>query len=102
MLDLFLIFLVDRGGKLANCGGNRVNRLGDPARECHGVRTGGDHLQTCAEDAFRKYGGGGGTVTRHVVRFAGCLFDKLGAQVFIDIIQFDVFGDGHPVPRTLR
>ena len=76
---------------------DRFGRGGDAAAEGHRVVAGGDHLQAFAEDGFGQDGGGRGAVAGDFVGLAGGFLDELGAEVFVGVVQFDVFGDGHAV-----
>ena len=78
-----------------------LRSLGDTAAQRHRIGAGGDHLQSFAEDPLGQHGGGGRAVARHVVRLAGRLFQQLGTQVLVRIVQFDLFRDRHAVFRDL-
>ena len=76
---------------------DRFDGLLDAAAEGHRIGAGGDHLQAFAEDAFGQHGGGRGAVAGDVVGLAGGFFDELGTEVFVRVVELDVFGDGHAV-----
>jgi hypothetical protein len=68
-------------------------------RKGHRVVTRGDHFDAFAEDGFGQDRGGRRAVAGNVVGLTGGFFDELRTQVFIRVVELDVFGDGHAVFR---
>ena len=89
----------------------RVDFLGDFLDRCHGgvdgsldallqghrVGAGGHVAQTFADHAPRQDRRGRGAVTGDVVGLLGDLFDQLGADLLVWILEVDLLGDRHPV-----
>ena len=72
-------------------------RLLHAAGERHRVGPAGDHLQPFAINGLGQHGGGGRAVAGDLVGLRGRLFDELGRQVLLRVVQRDFFGDGHAV-----
>jgi len=68
----------------------------------HGVRAGGDVLESLVDDGLSKQGGGGGAVAGDIVRLGGDFADELGAHVLECVLKLDVLGNGHAVVRDER
>ena len=76
--------------------------LVDTALQVHRVSTGGDVLQTYADDGLCQNGCGSRTVASLVVRLGGYLLNQLCAHVLVRAGQLDFLGHRHAVLGDLR
>src|SRR5699024_732134 len=74
-----------------------LNSLGDTLLHDDGVGTGGQVLQTLADDGLGQQGSGGGTIAGHIVGLGGDFLHQLSAHVLKRIVQLDLLGDGHTI-----
>ncbi len=95
--DFLLALFVDGRGHLADGRHDGLGRLGDAAGQRHGIGPAGDHLQALAIEGLGQHGGRGGAVAGDLVGLRGGLFDELGPEVLLGVVQADFFGDGHAV-----
>ena len=68
-----------------------------PRAERHRVGAAGDHLEALAIDRVGQHGGRGGAVAGDLVGLRGRLFDELRPEVFLRVVEIDLFGDGDAV-----
>ncbi|EME62236.1 DNA polymerase II large subunit [Rhodococcus ruber BKS 20-38] len=92
-----LLLGLDLLGGVEQLGGDGLDGLLDAALEAERVRTGSDVAQTLAHQRLGEHGGGGGAVTRDVVRLLGNFLDQLGADLLVRVLELDLLGDGHTI-----
>ena len=76
---------------------NGFNRAIDSTLQLRRIRPGGHILETLPVDRFRQNRGGSSAVPRDIASFAGDFTDELGTDIFIRILEFDLFRDRHTV-----
>jgi len=69
----------------------------DALLERHRVGAGGDVAQPGTHHRPRQHGGGGGSVTGHVVGLLGHFLDQFGADLLVGVLELDLLGNGHTV-----
>ena len=69
----------------------------DALLQRHRVGAGGHVAQPLAHHRPGEHGGGGGAVARDVVGLLGDLFDQLGPDVLVGVLELDLLGDGDAV-----
>ncbi len=85
-------------GGLAADGLDRRGDAGlDALLQRHGVGAGRDVAEALADHRPREHRGGGGAVTGDVVGLLGDLFDELGADLFVGVLELDLLGDGDTI-----
>jgi len=67
--------------------------LASDLMEGHRVRAGGHVAQAFVHHRPGEHGGGGGAVTRDVVGLLGDFLDQLGADLFVRVLEVDLFCD---------
>ena len=99
LLNFLSVSFVDRSRLLADRHTDRFRRPVDSTPQSHRVRPGGNHFNPLSKDRFGQHGGRRGAVASHVIGLAGRLLDKLGAEVFVWIFQFNIFSNRDSILR---
>src|SRR3954470_9779961 len=92
-----LILRVDFLGELLDGVDRSVDGCLDALLQGHRVGAGGDVAQALVDHAPGEHGGRRGAVTGDVVRLLGDLFDQLGADLLVRILEIDLLGDRYAV-----
>ena len=77
--------------------GDDIGRLFDAALETHGVRAGSDIAQAFTNECLGKHGCSCGAVASDIVGLLGDLFNELGTDLLVGILEIDLLGDGHTI-----
>src|SRR5690606_6996320 len=94
-----LLLGLDLLGGVQELLGDGVDGLLDAALDGDRVGAGGDHAQALLDERLGEHGGGGGAVTRDVVRLLGDLLDELRTDLLVRVVELDLLGDGDTVVR---
>ena len=100
--DFLLVLLAHRRGHFLDGLADGVLGGVDSAAQGHRIGAGGDHPQPFEVNRLGQERGGRGAVAGHVAGLRGGLFDQLGPQVFVGVVQVDILGDGHAVLGDFR
>ncbi len=92
-----VVLALDLAGAGEQVLGHGGDGLVDALLQGGGARAGGDVAQALVDQGLGQHGGGGGAVTRDVVRLGGDLLDELRAKVLVRVVELDLTGDGDTV-----